>query len=115
MQFQEHVRKIVEDAAQRHSDNVTAATDDAEAAIRKLQDFDQLLTSLLRSSIREMVHAVFHANNVRKKREAGAYACAPKVDVANSPSVNAAYRAAMLEAQTAGSGEPLPKPKRKKK
>lgn len=88
MDFPASIRNAVAGACRKHPDDVPAAIDVAEKAIRKLPDFDTFVALMIHHSIQEMVYDDRHRFNGQLHKNAGAD---PKVIVGNSEAVLGVY------------------------
>lgn len=71
--FPESVHRIIKASHKRYPENITAATDLALGKIRQLEEFDSIVDSMLRDSVRHMICDQRHSLNTKAKRDAGAY------------------------------------------
>lgn len=88
--FTEEVLEIVKKATKRHRDDVEKATEEAEAAIRALDDFDEIVPVLVTAAVKELIYRERCVTNRRIKTETGQYGGAAKVVVGNSKAVQRA-------------------------
>jgi hypothetical protein len=84
--FPQDFYQIAQDTARAH-DGIPAATDDAMQKIGSLPNYGQFVAALVREAIRGLVEQARHADNVKAKREAGAYYQPTKVRLGASGAV----------------------------
>lgn len=82
----EKIQQIVSQEAQRHGDDILAATNAAVSRVRKLSTFPEFVDDLVYAAIRGMIGDFRHHANVAMRREIGTSGGPPKVkpgDAAN--------------------------------
>ncbi len=82
-----NVQKVVEECAAKYPSDIEKATEEAERRIVKLPEYRQLVKSLVRKAIQEMIYDARHVTNVRIKRETSRYGGTSKITVGDSASV----------------------------
>lgn len=82
----------VEAAVKKYPNSIDEAAEAAEIAIRKLSTFEDVVSQLITSAVRDIVYDVRHVNNVKTKRQTGRYDTVPRTNVATSESVQEVYR-----------------------
>lgn len=87
VQFTEEVIEIARKADRRFPSDIVKATDEAERKIRALPDFDEIVDTLVRSAVRELVYYARHVVTTRIKNETGARCTKAKVVVGKSNGV----------------------------
>jgi hypothetical protein len=91
MQWPASVLDIATKSARKHADDIDAAVVAAEKAIRKLDEFGELIDALITDAIRQMVYEARHASNTAMKRQAGVYGQPAKVQAGTSEAVQKLY------------------------
>lgn len=92
MDYPVEVIKIAADAAAEHGDDIDAAVASAEASIRELPTFKQIVATLLHNAFRELIYDARHASNVKTRRDAGRYGGPGIVITGASPGIKDVYR-----------------------
>lgn len=89
MEYPERVTAICKDMAQKHGSDIDKAVASAEAAIRKLPDFDDFVHMLITLAIRELICDARHHENLRTRKAMGSDVerCLPKTTVGTSKGV----------------------------
>lgn len=88
MEFPSSVTAIINSAAAKYPSDINRAVTIAERLIRRLPEFDELVSMLVRDSILGKIHDARHCANIRMKRDAGAYGGPAKVVSGLSDAVN---------------------------
>ncbi len=92
MKFNEDVLKAAAKAAADHPDDIPKAVAQAEKAIRRFPDFDEMIDSLVSQAITDLIYDARHTISKRMRNAAGDYAPDAKVVVGKSAAVQAAAR-----------------------
>lgn len=90
MEFPQNVLRVVEKAVEKHPTDIEAAVTQAERAVRKLDEFSELVDTLVRHAIQELVYDCRHHMNVATKNQNGEYDNPAKVTSAASSAVQRA-------------------------
>lgn len=90
MQIPDEVLAVVAKANKKYSD-IQEALDQAEREVRALPVFDDLVTTLVRHAIQDLIYSDRHQVNTKIKRETGQFNATPKVKMTGA--VLASYRA----------------------
>lgn len=88
MDFPAPIRNAVAAACRQHPNDIVAAVDEAEKAVRKLPEFEDFVALMVHHSIQEMVYDDRHRFNIGVKKNMGAN---PKTVVGNSAAVLEVY------------------------
>lgn len=97
METPKSVLEIVAKAADKYPSDIPKALDVADKAVRKLPEFEELVSDLVRSAIQDLIYEHRHSVTRQIKRETGKYKVKPKVVVGKSKPVNeAALRSVYL-------------------
>lgn len=102
MELPKSVLAIVKKAADKYPTDIPKALDMADRAVRKLPEFDELVSNLVRHSIQDLIYEYRHTVSRQVKRDAGSYKVKPKVIVGKSKGVNAAARRSLFLLPIAG-------------
>lgn len=90
MEFPDYVLDIVRKATEDNKGDIDKAVEVAEAKIRKLKDYDKIVSKLIHNGIRGLVHDFRHSANTRMRKQAGDYTKPPKVQEGTCKAVNKA-------------------------
>lgn len=92
MNFPADCITIADKAITKHGDDITAAINLAETQIRKMKEFPELVDSLVRGAVQELVYQRRHVANTAARKAAGAYGQAAKVVTGASEAVQEVAR-----------------------
>jgi len=88
MDYPKNVLEIVETATRKYPTDIEGAVQQAEKAVRKLPEFDELVEKLVHDSIQGLVYDVRHRLNIQMRQEAGGYGGPAKVVSGDSTAAN---------------------------
>ena len=95
MKIPEPVTAIAQECAAKHGQDITKAIDCAVRKIQLLPDYGDLVETLIRNCVQELVYDARHANNVATKRQAGYYGGPATVSRGESAGVGEAYKSCL--------------------
>jgi hypothetical protein len=92
IEFPDSVHRIVKRAVAKHpgDGDLDKAVDMAEAQIRRLRAFEDIVGGLVRKGVAQLVHDARHSQNISIRKEAGEYGQPAKVSVGTSAAVTRA-------------------------
>ena len=88
MEFPKSVEAIVDRAAKKFPSDISKAIDQADKEIRKLPEFDELVSMLIRKAVAQLIYDARHSVTNQIKRDSGMYGGPAKVIAGLSKSVN---------------------------
>lgn len=91
MKFPEEVLCVCRAASERHPEDVSAAVDEAVARLKRLASYPDLVETLVRQAVQDLVYEARHVKNVRTRRENGGYGGPPKVTVGGNAEIGRVY------------------------
>ena len=91
MNFPKSVLDAARSAALAFLDDIPTAIDTAEAEIRELPEFEEVIVALLRSAVRELVYQARHVHNVKIKNTARYYGGPKKIHAPGTKAVEEVY------------------------
>lgn len=95
MEFPESVNEVIRDACRKFPSDITRAHAYASRLIRKLDEFDDLVNTLVEHAILGLVHQRRHHENVQIKNDTGKYSSKAKV-LGMSEEVNSVCKSVYL-------------------
>ena len=96
------VLAVVSRATEKYSGDIRKASKVAEAAVRKLPEFDVFVNILIRKAIQTLVYEHRHRVTTAVKRQAGQYGPPAKAPVGKSKAVNDSYKSILFSIMIGG-------------